>query len=163
MRSGELARLVGVSTDTLRHYERLKLLAAPTRSSGGYRNYSPEAVLRVRLIRRALKLGFSLGELRTILCIRDTGGAPCERVRALAQTKVRQLDQQIRDLLALRGDLSGVLKDWNRRLEQNRRGQPARLLENLPTGFGIDISPRAKRAPRPSTGAGRGERKGCNP
>jgi len=145
MRSGELARLVGVSTDTLRHYERLKLLTAPARTSGGYRNYSPECEQRVRLIRRALKLGFSLPELRDILRVRDGGGAPCERVRALAQTKLRQLNQQVKDLLALRNDLHAVLKDWNRRLERNGKGRPARLLENLPTDFGMEVPRRSLR------------------
>jgi DNA-binding transcriptional MerR regulator len=152
MRSGELARLVGVSTDTLRHYERLKLLAAPARTSGGYRNYSQESVERVRLIRRALKLGFSLAELRTILRIRDGGGAPCERVRALAQTKLRQMNQQIKDLLALRHDLGGVLRDWNRRLERTGKGQPARLLENLPVEFGDQVSRPSLRVPRRKKG-----------
>jgi DNA-binding transcriptional MerR regulator len=152
MRSGELAQLVGVSTDTLRHYERLKLLAAPARTSGGYRNYSPESVQRVRLIRRALKLGFSLPELRTILRIRDGGGAPCERVRTIAQTKLRQMNQQIKDLLALRNDLNGVLKDWNRCLERTGKGQPARLLENLPAEFGDRVSRQSLRAPRRKKG-----------
>ncbi len=152
MRSGELARLVGVSTDTLRHYERLKLLPAPARTSGGYRNYSPESVERVRLIRRALKLGFSLPELRTILRIRDGGGAPCERVRALAQTKLRQMNQQIKDLLALRNDLSGVLKDWSRRLERTGKGQPARLLEHLPAEFGNRVSRHPLQTPRRKKG-----------
>jgi len=152
MRSGELARLVGVSTDTLRHYERLKLLAAPARTRGGYRNYSPECAQRVRLIRRALKLGFSLSELRTILRIRDGGGAPCERVRNLAQTKLRQLNQQIKDLLALRDDLHGVLKDWNRRLDRAGKGRPARLLENLPTDFGFEAPRRPLRAARRAKG-----------
>jgi len=152
MRSGELARLVGVSTDTLRHYERLKLLTAPARTSGGYRNYSPECVQRVRLIRRALKLGFSLGELRTILRIRDGGGAPCERVRALAQSKLRQLNQQIKDLSALRNNLSAVLKDWNRRLGRSGKGRPARLLENLPEEFGLEIAQRPLRGTRRKKG-----------
>ena len=64
-RSGELAELTGISPDTLRHYERMKLLAAPRRSTGNYRLYPPEAVQRVRLIRHAFgrrhfryKLGF---------------------------------------------------------------------------------------------------------
>jgi DNA-binding transcriptional MerR regulator len=152
MRSGELARVVGVSTDTLRHYERLKLLAAPARTSGGYRNYSQESVQRVRLIRRALKLGFSLPELRTILRIRDAGGAPCERVRTMAQAKLRQLNQQVKVLLALRNDLNGVLKDWNRRLERTGKGQPARLLENLPAASSIEVLRHPLRAPQRKKG-----------
>ena len=68
LRSGELARLAGISADTLRHYERMKVLAAPRRSAGNYRHYPPEALDRVRLIRRALAVGFSLPELAR-LCL----------------------------------------------------------------------------------------------
>jgi DNA-binding transcriptional MerR regulator len=84
MRSGQLARLIRVSPDTVRHYERLGLLSAPPRTSNGYRDYPPQAVERVRLIRRALSAGFSLPELKTILRIRDQGGVPCQRVRVMA-------------------------------------------------------------------------------
>jgi DNA-binding transcriptional MerR regulator len=63
LRSGKLAELAGVSPDTLRHYERMKLLPVPRRSSGNYRLYPPEALDRVRLIRHALVVGFTLPEL----------------------------------------------------------------------------------------------------
>ncbi len=149
MRSCELARLVGVSTDTLRHYERLGLLEIPARTSGGYREYSSGSLERVRLIRRALSIGFSLSELRTILRIRDQGGAPCEKVRTMARSKLREVNQQIRDLIAMRGQLGRILKDWNTRLAGTRKGQPARLLEHLPSELAPRIRPsgfaRAKR------------------
>jgi hypothetical protein len=61
----ELARLTGVSTDTLRHYERKGVLGMPARSQGGYRLYPPEAVGHVRLARRALAIGFTLHDLAT--------------------------------------------------------------------------------------------------
>jgi DNA-binding transcriptional MerR regulator len=67
MRSGGLARLTGVSTDTLRYYERLGLLPKPPRTGGGYRDYPTTSLERVRLIRRAMSVGFSLSELTTIL------------------------------------------------------------------------------------------------
>jgi DNA-binding transcriptional MerR regulator len=70
-RPGEFASLSGISADTLRHDERMKLLPAPQRSSGNYRQYPSEAVDRVRLIRRALGIGFSLSERSEILKIRD--------------------------------------------------------------------------------------------
>lgn len=60
MRSGQLAHLTGVSTDTLRHYERLGLLPLPQRTVGNYREYSPVSQQRVELIQRALTIGFSL-------------------------------------------------------------------------------------------------------
>ena len=102
LRSGELAGQSGISADTLRHYERMKLLAAPRRSSGNYRLYPPEAVDRVRLIQRALAVGFSLSELSEILKIRDGGGSPCRKVKKLLDEKLSRLDEQISDLLAMR-------------------------------------------------------------
>src|SRR6476660_7214504 len=63
MKSAELARLARVSTDALRHYERVGVLPAPQRTAGNYRVYPPEALNRVHLIRRALSFGFSLAEL----------------------------------------------------------------------------------------------------
>ena len=84
LRSAQLARLSGVSPDTLRHYERKGLLAKAPRSPNGYRHYPPEASTRVRLVRRAIALGFTLDELVPILAVRDRGGAPCLGVRALA-------------------------------------------------------------------------------
>lgn len=131
MRSGELARLAGVSTDTLRHYERMGLLALPQRTNGGYREYAPEALERVRLVRRALAIGFSLSDLREILKIRDGGGAPCHRVRQIAAAKLFQMDQQLADLTAMRKHLRRVLRGWDQRLARTPRGQRARLLEVL--------------------------------
>jgi DNA-binding transcriptional MerR regulator len=129
--SGDLARLSGVSSDTLRHYERIGVLPRPPRTEAGYRRYPPSAVDRVRLIRRALAIGFSLDELRRILQVRDRGGAPCRNVRALAASKLEQTEQRIAELEALRDQLRAVLADWDSRLDGAPDGQPARLLESL--------------------------------
>jgi len=130
--SGELARLTGVSTDTLRHYERLGILPKPPRTNGGYRSYTLDSVERVRLIRRALSVGFSLPELATILKMRDAGEPPCGRVQAMASSKLEQVKQQIQNLIEMRNQLETMLKHWNVKLARTRRGQPARLLEDLP-------------------------------
>jgi DNA-binding transcriptional MerR regulator len=98
LRSGELARRAGVSPDTLRHYERRGLLPRPPRSAAGYRLYPPEALERVRLIRGALSIGFTVKELAAILSERDRGGAPCRRVRTLAAGKLSQIELQLRAL-----------------------------------------------------------------
>src|ERR1700760_1761789 len=79
LRSGELAQLAGVSRDTLRHYERMGLLPKAQRSAKGYRRYAPEALERVRLIRGALAIGFTVQELHEVFEARDRGVAPCER------------------------------------------------------------------------------------
>ena len=135
MRSGELARLTGVSTDTLRHYERLGLLPKPPRTGGGYRDYPAHSLERVRLIRRALSVGFSLPELTTILRMRDGGQPPCHRVQAIAESKLKQVKQQIKDLTEMRDQLVALLKDWKVKLARTRKGEPARLLDTLPRKF----------------------------
>src|SRR3981189_1128327 len=101
MRSGQLARQSGVSTDTLRHYERLGLLPLPQRTAGNYREYPQTSQRRVELVQRALTIGFSLSELKTILAVRDRGGAPCRRVRDLMHSKISDIDEQIRNLVSL--------------------------------------------------------------
>jgi DNA-binding transcriptional MerR regulator len=131
LRSGELAALGGISPDTLRHYERMKLLPVPPRSSGNYRLYPPEAVERVRLIRHALAVGFSLPELAKILKVRDKDGAPCREVKHLLEEKLHAMEDQIGDLVAMRDHLRTILADWDKRLAQTPAGKPARLLENL--------------------------------
>jgi DNA-binding transcriptional MerR regulator len=127
----ELARLTGVSTDTLRHYERKRVLAAPPRSSHGYRRYPAEAVGRVQLVQRALRIGFSLDELAQVLAERDRGGAPCQSVRALVAERLRALDTRLHELTALRGELRALLHEWDGRLAQTPAGNQARLLESL--------------------------------
>lgn len=128
LHSGELAGLLGISTDTLRHYERMKLLPVPRRSPGNYRLYPREAVDRVRLIRNALALGFSLPEMVRILKVRDAGGAPCRQVKGLLEEKLQQMNEQIGDLVAMRDYLKAVLADWDKQIAQ-ADGKPARLLE----------------------------------
>ncbi|HWE49637.1 MAG TPA: heavy metal-responsive transcriptional regulator [Bryobacteraceae bacterium] len=145
MRSGELARLTGVSTDTLRHYERLGALPRPGRTGSGYRVYPDSAVRRVELIRRSLAVGFSLKELVRVLRVRDGGGAPCRQVRALAQSKLEQIDRRLEELVALRRQLAELLATWDHRLEQTPPDQPAGLLEMLPGSLQLPSRKEIKR------------------
>jgi DNA-binding transcriptional MerR regulator len=107
----EVARATGVSTDTLRHYERKGLLPRAARTSGGYRQYSAATVERVLMIQRSLVVGFSLGELKTVLATRDRGGSPCRSVRALVGERLTSLTQRIEELLALRDELRSLLDE----------------------------------------------------
>jgi MerR family transcriptional regulator, Zn(II)-responsive regulator of zntA len=131
LRSGTVARLVDVSPDTLRLYERKGLLRAPLRSANGYRCYSPESVARVRLIRAALSIGFTLDELARILKIRDAGGVPCHKVRSLAAAKLSGLERHIDELVRLREQLRTVLESWDQLLHQTPNPERAGLLEAL--------------------------------
>ena len=129
--SGELADLAGVSRDTLRHYERKGVLPRPLRGHNGYRRYLPEALQRVRLVRRALSVGFTLDELARVLKVRDAGGAPCQEVRTIANQKLLDVQQQLHELTQLRDDLQATLKDWDARLALGSNGKRANLLESL--------------------------------
>jgi len=128
----QLARMTGVSTDTLRHYERKRVLSPPARLPNGYRRYPAEAVNRVRLVQRSLRVGFTLDELARVLAERQRGGAPCRSVRALVATRLEELEERLRDLTVLRGELRALLNDWDGRLARTPSGSQARLLESLP-------------------------------
>jgi MerR family Zn(II)-responsive transcriptional regulator of zntA len=129
-RSGQLARLTGVSTDTLRHYERKGLLKS-RRSPNGYREYTHHSVDRVTLIRNALAIGFGLDDLARILKIRDAGGAPCRKVYAMTAAKLEELETLLLEITKLRDGLRGLLEDWNKRLDSSDNSEPARLLESI--------------------------------
>jgi DNA-binding transcriptional MerR regulator len=88
-------------------------------------------VSRVRLIRAALSIGFTLDELAKILRIRDAGGAPCRKVRDVVGVKLQGLEQHIQQLVDLRDQLGEVLHAWDGLLEQTPHGKPAGLLDAL--------------------------------
>ena len=131
LNSGELAKAAGVSTDTLRHYERKGVLARPKRGSNGYRQYPATALERVLLIQQALKVGFTLDELAQILNARSKGKAPCRQVRQLAQAKLSDVEMRLQELITVRDTLQSLLADWDARLQKTQDGQPAALLESL--------------------------------
>lgn len=130
---GELARLSGVSADTVRFYERRNLLLPAIRTSAGYRLFSPDSLARMQMIRAGLSIGFSVAELADIFHERNSGGAPCRRVRKLATEKLVILEERLRELRSWRSELRSTLLAWNRMLAKTPRGKQARLLENLTT------------------------------
>lgn len=127
---GELAKAAGVSADTLRHYEKKGLLR-PQRSRNGYREYPEHALERVRMIRQALAVGFTLNELTGVFKVFDRGGAPCQEVRALAATKLAEIEAHLEDVIVLRNELQASLKHWDARLAKTATGQRAFLLKAL--------------------------------
>ena len=133
-RIGELAALCGVSTDTIRHYEAVGVIAPASRGENGYRRFPRDAAGQVRLIRRAIAIGFSLDEIARIFRRREAGSAPCREVRALAAEKVGEIERRIEDLTALRNELAAVIETWDDRLAATRDGEPAFLLESLTKG-----------------------------
>ncbi len=81
---GALSKRTGTNIETIRYYERVRLLPAPARSSGGYRLYGTGHLKRLSFIRRARALGFSLAEVRTLLALADQRRRPCAEVRVVA-------------------------------------------------------------------------------
>jgi DNA-binding transcriptional MerR regulator len=108
MRIGEVAAHAGVNVRTLRYYERRALLDMPARATSGYRDYRPDVVRRVRFIRRAKELGFTLREVAELLTLRDLPSPRAARAsgpddaRTLAVAKIADLDRRIRHLSAMR-------------------------------------------------------------
>jgi Hg(II)-responsive transcriptional regulator len=107
---GRLARQAGVGIDTVRFYERRGLLPRPERTPAGYRLYPAAIIDRIRFIRRAKDLGFSLDEVDALLDLQDHGGQKAA-VKALTQRKLAEIDARIEDLSRMRD----VLKALDRR------------------------------------------------
>ena len=124
----EVAQRCGVSSDTLRHYERKGLLPRAARTGSGYRRYPPETVARVLLVQRALVVGFSLDELARVLRERDRGEPPCRAVRDLVSARLSSLEARLAQLTALRRELRQLLATWDRRLATIPAGEAAHLL-----------------------------------
>lgn len=106
---GKLAKAAGVGVETVRFYERKGLLDAPARKDSGYRQYDDEAVERLRFIRRAQQVGFTLKEIHDLLNLRDSPDARRADVRDRATGKVADIDTKVRDLLAIRESLVNLL------------------------------------------------------
>lgn len=98
LKIGELARAADVGVETIRYYERRGLLARPPRRASGYRQYPPQAVHRVRFIRRAQALGFTLREIEELLALRVDDERSCADVRALARAKLEDIERRVAEL-----------------------------------------------------------------
>lgn len=121
LRIGEVASGAGVSIDTVRYYERLKLLPRAKRTSGNFRMFSPDAVERVQFVKQAQDLGFSLDEIKGVL---TSGGAgECQIVRDLLSDKLQELDGRLASMKKFRRVLMRHLAECERELRE--RGKDA--------------------------------------
>jgi MerR family transcriptional regulator, copper efflux regulator len=98
MRIGELAELAGVPAATVRYYERRRLITTPGRTDSGYRRYGPETAERIRFIKRAQDLGFSLDEIDELLELRARDAASCVAVEAKTRRKIDDVRRRIAEL-----------------------------------------------------------------
>jgi DNA-binding transcriptional MerR regulator len=115
---GEAARQSGLSADTIRYYERLRVAHRPHRSQGGYRLYDERALTRLRLIRQARAMGLSLDEIRALFA-RRLGTAGCQDVRDLLTTKIGDLQERIATMIAFKDSLLAYRSRCDRALAAN--------------------------------------------
>lgn len=118
MTIGRVAEAAGVNVETVRFYQRLGLLAEPTRPPGGVRRYGGEFVSRLRFVKRAQQLGFSLAEIQRLLVLEDPQS--CTKARSLAAEKLALVEARLADLARMRD----VLKELVARCDV-RRGKVA--------------------------------------
>lgn len=101
----DVARVSGVPAKTLRYYEDIGLLMPPARSPSGYRVFDAAVLDRLAFIKSAQALGLTLGEIRSVIAMRDGGEVPCGHVLALLRERAAEIDTTIRELRALKAEL----------------------------------------------------------
>jgi len=111
MTIGEVARHAGVKVETVRYYERQGLVPAPARTAAGYRQYAADTVRRIRFIRRAKALGFTLAEIRELLALRAAPGVSCGDVRDQAEAKIAEIESRLRDLQRMKVALARLARE----------------------------------------------------
>lgn len=109
MRIGDLAAVTGVSTQTIRFYEREGLLLTPGRESNGYRVYEDDVVKRVGFIRAAQAAGLTLSDIAGVLKLREAGQVPCSHVQSLLTGKLQEVRARQEELTRLEAELVGMI------------------------------------------------------
>lgn len=110
---GQAARGAGVGIETMRFYERQGLIEEPPRTESGYRQYPQEVVARLRFIKRAKELGFSLKEIRDLLSLRVDAVTTCDDVRERAEAKIAEVQEKIRTLRKMKRTLEKLVATCN--------------------------------------------------
>jgi len=118
MRIGQMSKQTGVSIDAIRFYERIRLIAAPTRSEGGFRLYSSNDLAALQFIRSLQTLGFSLNEIREFVSLRTNDLRACSAVRKMLDHKLKAIHAKSIALAELEDELKAALAKCN---SQRRR------------------------------------------
>jgi len=110
MNIGQLARQAGVPIDTVRYYERQRLIPEPVRSASGYRQYERDDVTRLHFIRRAKTLGFTLEEIGELMAISGHLSNDMNQMKAAATKKLEVVEQRLAELARMRDALQGLIE-----------------------------------------------------
>jgi len=117
---GQVAKKAGVTSKTIRYYETVGLLSPPPRGANRYRIYRQEVVQLLLFIKKAQRAGFTLAEIKEIVDLHRCGQEPCAHVQTLLHRKIADLDQQLKDLVALRKKLRALAAEFTARVQRNR-------------------------------------------
>lgn len=148
---GRLAKEGGVSVETVRYYQRRRLLAVPARRAGGFRYYGAETLERLRFIRRAQAIGLALEDVRELLGL-DRKRA-CGTTRALAAQRLQLIERKLKDLTVLRDALAGLVHECD-----ERGGPTCPILTRLSGGSEAGIPARLEKSARVPGARGRDRR-----
>jgi len=113
-----LARIAGVHVETIRYYQRIKLVPEPDRPPGSIRRYTEADAERLRFIKRAQAMGFTLAEVASLLDLQARGS--CRATRELAAVKLRLIEHRMRELASLREELASLVAECDANTQQTR-------------------------------------------
>jgi DNA-binding transcriptional MerR regulator len=116
---GEAAKLVGISVDTIRFYQKLALIKSAGRSAGGYRLFDGEQIRDLKFVRHAQELGFSLTEVKELLALRQKHHV-CSEVQSMLKRKLADVREKITSLSRLEAELATASRICNRELRLKR-------------------------------------------
>lgn len=145
--AGEVAKKLGVGVQTLHFYEQQQLIPRPPRSESGYRLYTPEIIERLRFIRKAQALGFSLDEIKEILGLAKQGTSPCGTVQKALAEKLNEVDRRLEELRGFRAELASLVNHASELHDPNGGAQVCGIVEHAPALSVID-KPRLARKKR---------------
>lgn len=127
---GEIAALAGVSVDTVRYYEKLRLLPLAARTRGGYRVFAIETVDRIRFVKQAQEMGFTLDEVKQLF-VTGGGANQCGTVRDLLKLKLAELEDRMQQIKSFRGVLSRHLNECEKELDEHGKAAYCPVLTTI--------------------------------
>jgi len=127
MSIGELAKATDVKVVTIRYYEQVGLMPAPSRTEGNYRSYNTEQTHRLQFIKRLRELGFTLDEVRDLLRLSSEKSKPCDEVDRITNAHLATVEKKLRDLKKLATELRALSK----RCQGGGRIAECRIIEAL--------------------------------
>lgn len=136
---GEVSARAGVSIDTVRYYDRKKLITSISRTTGGFRLFQPEIIERIKFIKQAQEMGFSLDEIRELLISGD-GINECRRVRNLLRVKLDEIDARMKKLREFRQTLQENLTECEREISEHGQEAHCPVIVNIERGSHAEVT-----------------------